>query len=92
MSWAWVIAIIAAVMAATMAGFALYLWRLLTNVYAEVVVLGRRAGQLAELLGELDLTPVEQGAQPRPRPGDLGGETVGAGMSRPERDDGSDEW
>ncbi len=64
MSWGWVMAIIAACMVAMLVGFAIWLWRLLTDIYAEVVVLGRRADEVARLLGTLDLAPLEH---PDPR-------------------------
>lgn len=59
MSWGWVMAIIAVVLVAMLVGFAVWLWRLLTDIYAEVIVLGRRAGQVADLLASIDLTPLE---------------------------------
>lgn len=64
MSWGWVMAIIATCMVAMLVGFAIWLWRLLTDIYAEVVVLGRRADEVAQLLGTLDLAPLEH---PDPR-------------------------
>ena len=71
MSWGWVMAIIAVVLVAMLVGFAMWLWRLLTNIWSEVTVLGRRAEQLAEILGTLDLTPLDGAAQIEHRPGDL---------------------
>lgn len=64
MSWGWVMAIIAVVLVAMLVGFAVWLWRLLTDIYAEVSVLGRRAGQVADLLATIDLTPLEHADAP----------------------------
>lgn len=71
MSWGWVMAIIAVVLVAMFVGFAMWLWRLLTDIWSEVTVLGRRADQVAELLGTLDLTPLDRAAEIGRRPGDL---------------------
>lgn len=95
MSWGWVMAIIAVVMVAMLVGFAFWLWRLLTDIWAEVTVLARRAGQVAELLDTLDLTPLDQAAEIRPRTGDLewddddvrSGSAPSAGIRRADGDE-----
>lgn len=62
MSWWWVYVIIAAAFVAMLIGYAVWLWHKASDVYAEVQVLGRRAGQLADVLARLDLRPLERPA------------------------------
>ncbi len=64
MTWAWVIVVIAAVMVVMMVCFAVWLWHKAGDVLGELVVLGRRLGEMAELMDRLDLSPLEAGLDP----------------------------
>lgn len=79
MSWGWVMAIIAVAMLLMLVSYAIWLWHKASDVSAEVAALGRRAGQVAEVVGSLNLSPLDQASQPGPRSYDWSGEHATGG-------------